>query len=390
MRQDPVQRQGRQVGSGQRYQAVFRADSQGVFRADSQEIHRGPTRNRGALEAVVASVVFTLTLAGCAGLDTPRGVAAHGAQWELVSSVGTSFGEGVVAGPDGSLYVLDAHRNIKPNPGGTVFRIDPATGQATKLMEPNGLALGLHVDRKGDLLIAQGAEPEGGRALVRRDMKTGAITLLADSYGGKRLVGANDVTTDAAGRIYFTDARYGGEEPMENPNAVYRVDLDGHVTRISTDILRPNGIEVSPDSRKLYVAAANIPRIKPNPVGPAVDRFGITMGGVVVYDLDAAGNLSNGRLFYRNDRLIVDGMGMDTDGNLYLALHNGAAPPRAGDVVVLDPSGTQIAQLTPPPGDLPTNLGFGRGADRHSLYMVTGFGWKLYRMQTVREGLYRE
>jgi gluconolactonase len=336
---------------------------------------------------VVAAGLACTLLAACT--TQPRGVAAPGAQWELVSTAGTSFGEGVVAGPDGSIYVLDAHRNMKPNPGGTIFRIDPKTGQAVKLLEPNGLALGLHVDRNGDLLIAQGAEPEGGRALVKRDMRSGALTVLVDRYQGKRLVGANDVTTDGAGRIYFTDARYGGEEPMENPNAVYRLDPDGRLSRISTDILRPNGIEVSPDSRRLYVAAANIPRLKPNPVGPAVDGFGITMGGVVVYDLDAAGNPSNGRLFYRNDRLIVDGMGMDADGNLYLALHNGAAPPRTGDVIVLDPTGRQIAHLPPPPGDLPTNLGFGRGEDRHSLYMVTGFGWKLYRMKTVREGLVR-
>ncbi len=90
-------------------------------------------------------------------------------------------------------------------------------------MEPSGIAIGLHVERNGDLIIAQGAEG-GGRAIVRRNLTTGAMTVVADSYQGKRLNGPNDVTSDARGRIYFTDARYFGDEPIELPNALYRAD----------------------------------------------------------------------------------------------------------------------------------------------------------------------
>ena len=41
-----------------------------------------------------------------------------------------------------------------------------------------------------------------------------------------------------------------------------------------------------------------------------------------MYDLSPDGNISNGRLFYRSDFAMPDGMAMDTDGNLYVALHD--------------------------------------------------------------------
>ena len=321
--------------------------------------------------------------------DAPRGVVADGAQFEIVSTVGKVFGEGVVAAKDGQVYVLDVTWGMNPDPGGSIYRYDPATGTTTKFLEPSGLALGLHVDKNNDLIIAEGARG-GGRQIVRRNLATGAQMVIADSYQGKRFVAPNDVTSDAKGRIYFTDARYSGDEPMELPNAVYRIDLDGKITQISTDILRPNGIEVSPDGKRLYVAAANSARMMRNPMGPAQDKFGIMTGGVVAYDLDNDGNISNGRVFYRNDDLSVDGMAMDTDGNLYLALHDGTKPPIPGEIVVLRPDGTLLAQITPPPGTRPSNVGFGRGNDANSLYVTTGSGvpWRLYRIRTVRRGHY--
>ena len=119
------------------------------------------------------------------------------------------------------------------------------------------MANGLHVDKNGDLIIAQDADT-GGRAVLRRNLTTGATSVVANAYQGKKFNGPNDVTSDARGRIYFTDARYGGTEPMELPNAVYRVDPDGKITQLSTDIFRPNGIEVSADGKRLYVAAFNL------------------------------------------------------------------------------------------------------------------------------------
>jgi gluconolactonase len=125
-------------------------------------------------------------------------------------------------------------------------------------------------------------------------------------------------------------------------------------------------------------------------LGPATDRFGLKLGGVIAYDLDAAGNISNGRIFYRNDNLVTDGMAMDTDGNLYVAAHNGAREPPAGVIVVIDPSGKPLTKIAPPEGFRPGNIGFGRGVDAHTLYATTLFKWRLFRIDTNRRGHYWE
>lgn len=314
-------------------------------------------------------------------------------KWEDVSRAGLSSSEGVVAAKDGKIYLSEIPHpgeTKSSDPRGTLWRYDPASGLTVKYMEPSGISIGLHVDRNGDLIIAQGATG-GGRAIVRRNLTTDATTVVADSYQGKRLSGPNDVTSDARGRIYFTDARYFGDEPIELPNALYRVDPDGRIAQLSTDIYRPNGIEVSPDGKRLYASASNpMGRLVRNPLGPHQDRFGLKLGGVVVYDLDNDGNISNGRVFYRNDELLTDGMTMDTDGNLYVAAHNSNRQPPTGEIVVLSQTGEVLVKIAAPEGLRPTNLGFGRGLGASSLYVTNLFQWRLLRIKTVRRGHYFE
>ena len=338
---------------------------------------------------MMAVAVFT-SLAGAAS----TGILAPGAKWEEISHIGLASSEGVVADRNGMVYASDLSRAPVDKgyyPCGTIWRYDPRTGIIDKFMQPSGVANGLHFDRNGDMIIAQSSGVFcAERRVIRRSMRTGAIAVVADSYQGKRLIGTNDVTSDAAGRIYFTDARYTDKGPIELPNAIYRVDPDGKITQISTDIYRPNGIEVSPDDRRLYVAATNNPGLEKNPNGPEKDAFGITGGGVVMYDLDSSGNISNGRLIYRDDTIFGDSMAMDTDGNLYVTMHNSNPGDPKGYVVVLDPEGRVIEKITVPERSLPTNLGFGRGTDDNSLYLTNLGQWRLWRIQTVRLGLYRD
>jgi gluconolactonase len=316
-----------------------------------------------------------------AGIAAAQGVLPEDAKWEKVSSAGRAFGEGVVAAKDGSLYVVDITAALPDNPGGTIYRYDPKSGETTKVLEPSGMANGLHIDKNGDLLICQG----GKQAIAKLNLATGALTILADGYRGKRFSSPNDITTDGAGRIYFTDARFNSPAEPELPNTIYRLDPDGRLSELGTDLLRPNGIEVSPDGRRLYVADSVADRLKPNPKGPTHDRFGITRGGVVAYDLSPDGNISNGRVFYRSEFAMADGMAMDTDGNLYVALHDN--PNRA--IVALDPSGKVIQEFPLPEAGLTTQLGFGRGDDAKTLYLTTANPWGLWRIRTLRAGFYR-
>jgi gluconolactonase len=319
----------------------------------------------------------------------PTTIIPVGTKWEELSRAGTVFGEGVVAAKDGNIYLSDISVTAKAedNPGGTIFRFDPTTGLVTKHMEPSGMSNGLHVDKSGAMWIAQSANPKGARRLVRQDLATGAITEVAETYQGRKLNGPNDITSDSQGRIYFTDAVFFVRDAMELPNAVYRVDLDGRLTQISTDILRPNGIEVSPDGKHLYVAATNAPILVSNPHGPAQDLFGIPNGGEDVRPTKTG--LFHGRVIYRNDSLSVDGMALDTEGNLYLAQHNGNRQSPKSELTVIDRVGKVLGTIPLASGmGLTTNVAFGRGTDANSLYVSTGAPWGLFRIKTAKRGHY--
>jgi len=312
-----------------------------------------------------------------------RPILAPGVAWELLSDVGLATAEGVVAAQDGMIYLTDLTVGLNPNPGGTIYRYDPRTREIAKVLEPSGMANGLHVDRHNNLIICQCAYG-GTRSLAKIDLATGALSVLADNFEGKHFVGPNDATSDAQGRIYFTDSLFNAHEPPEMPNAVYRYDPDGKLTRLTTDVLRPNGIEVSPDGTRLYVACSVSPHLKTNPHGPAVDKFGITCGGVAAYDLDADGNISNGRLFWKTEEAMADGMAHDTEGNLYIACHD--RPNRY--LAVVDPSGREIETLPLPKEGFTNQFGFGRGDDAGTLYVTTTRPWGLYAIQTTRIGHY--
>ncbi|WP_171015970.1 SMP-30/gluconolactonase/LRE family protein [Ramlibacter sp. 2FC] len=81
-------------------------------------------------------------------------------------------------------------------------------------------------DRNNDLLMVH-AEHGGTRKITRTNLISGVQTVVADNYLGNPFVSPNELTVDAAGRIYFTDARYIGAGPLQLPNEVYRVDVDG-------------------------------------------------------------------------------------------------------------------------------------------------------------------
>ena len=209
---------------------------------------------------VICGILLALVVTGAIVVaQPPPQILAKDAQWQQVSHAGKVWGEGVVAARDGMLYVSDLTYSgvIKENnPRGTIYRYDPATGATTKYMEPSGMSNGLHVDKHGDLIIAQDAD-FGGRAVLRRNLATEKTVLLADSYEGTRFNGPNDVTSDAHGRIYFTDARYGGDEPWTGlSNAFYRIDPDGKSSLLWT-AEQPEIFAVMVDSKGVVYAGTS-------------------------------------------------------------------------------------------------------------------------------------
>ena len=281
-----------------------------------------------------------------------------------------SFTEGPVADRDGNVYFTELvfQRIMKLTPQGvlTVFR------------ENSNNANGMLIDPEGRLIACEGADSQRMGVLqkfkpqvTRTDLRTGRVEVLADSYQGKPFVGPNDVTIDSKGRLYFTDLTGG---------AVYRLDGPGQIARILAvpDIQRPNGLQISPDDRTLYLIEANG-----------------TQGGarmIRAYDLRPDGTVANMRVHYNfYPGRSADGMSIDSQGNLYASAGMGQLRGTAETldtktgVYVISPQG-KLLKFIPIAEDYITNNAFG-GPDMKTLYVTAGK--TLYKVRTDIAGLPR-
>ncbi len=172
-------------------------------------------------------------------------------------ATGFGFTEGPVWSPDGDLLFSDPNENTiyRWNRDGQVSIFRTKSGYAgvdiSEYKQPG--SNGLTFDRQGRLTVCQ----HGERRVIRIE-PTGAITVLADRYEGKRLNSPNDLVYRKDGTLYFTDPPFGLPKVFDDPrkelafSGVYRVK-DGQVTLLARDLTGPNGIAFSPDEKFLYV-----------------------------------------------------------------------------------------------------------------------------------------
>src|SRR5205085_4144896 len=234
--------------------------------------------------------------------------------------------------------------------GDRIMKFDPKSGKTTEYRNPSGRANGLDFDPQGRLVACEGANTGGNRRITMTE-KDGTIRVLADRWKGKRFNSPNDLTIDTKGRIYFTDPRYVGNEPREiDTESVYRIDADGTVTQIITDVTKPNGIILAPDMKTLYLAESH----------PKGDRL------LLSYPLKPDGSVGAKKLLhdFKDDRGI-DGMSIDVKGNLYATAGQG----KTGGVYVFTADGKKVGFLPTP--ETPTNCVFG-DSDHKTLYITAG------------------
>ena len=133
------------------------------------------------------------------------------------------------------------------------------TGVTAGYPEPG--SNGLSFDAKGRLVSCE----HGDRRVAMLTPEGGKVTL-ADTYDGKRFNSPNDLAIHSSGAIYFTDPPYGLPRRENDPRretdwfGVYRIETNGEVTLLSKECDRPNGIALSPDEKKLYVAQSYGPK----------------------------------------------------------------------------------------------------------------------------------
>jgi YD repeat-containing protein len=298
-------------------------------------------------------MAFVLAIGGVSLRAGDAAVIPEGAKLEKLWGEGT-FTEGPAYGPDACVYFSDI--------GNRIMRFDPATGKTTEYRNPSGRANGLDFDPQGRLIAAEGASTGGNRRVTRTD-KDGKVTVLADRWQGKRFNSPNDVTIDTQGRVYFTDPRYGGDEPREiDTESVYRIDPDGKVAQLITDVQKPNGILLSPDMKTLYVADSN----------PRGNRH------LLSFPLQPDGSVGAKHLLHDfGEQRGIDGMCADIRGNIYGAAGQGGT---AG-VYIFSPKGEKLGFV--PTLETPTNCVFG-GKDRKTLYVTAGKS--LYRIKLAIPG----
>jgi gluconolactonase len=301
-------------------------------------------------------------------------IVAPGAKLERLFGDGF-FTEGPAQAPDGSVYFSDiTFVTASGYQAGHMWRWDPRTATTAVFRSPSGMSNGIVFDAQGRMVVAEGAG-FGGRRITRTDMKTGKSVILAGLFNGRPLNSPNDLALDARGRIYFTDPRYSGYEPIEQPvQGVYRIDLDGRVSLIVADAGKPNGIAVSPDQATLYVAAHDNGSFGDLP--PATPALPGRMA-LLAYDLTPDGSAKFRRTLVDFSPAGPDGIGVDRDGNIYCAVQGG----REG-IHVYSPAGKELAYIPTP--ESPTNVKFGRGADKQTLFITAGKS--LYRIRVERSG----
>ncbi len=270
---------------------------------------------------------------------------------------------------EGSLMFAEIPANnivkLVPGQGATVFMHPSGYKGTDPYKGPEPGSNGMTLDAKGRLTVAGHA----GRTVWRLESldPKAQVTMLADSYQGKKLSSPNDLVYKSDGSLYFTDPPYGlpshdDSDPAKElqVNGVYRIpnalqqkpgappDRD-KLQLIISDLARPNGIAFSPDEKYLYIAES----------GKKV---------WLRYRAQPDGSVTDGALFLdpfadkTTDPKAVggpDGIRVDKKGNLY-----GSGP---GGVWIISPDGKHLGTIKVP--ERVANVAWG-DKDAKTLYIT--------------------
>jgi gluconolactonase len=231
---------------------------------------------------------------------------------------------------------INASKRMKYTPGQGI----------TVFQENTNGANGLTRDLQGRLLACE----HETRRVTRQELD-GSLTVVANSFQGRRLNRPNDVVVKSDGSIYFTDP-WSSPLPREQWDltfsGLYRITPDlGSMTLLLDDMLFPNGLAFSPDESVLYVDD-------------------LLRGHIRAFDIAA-----NGTLARQTDRVfadlrgsepgVPDGMKVDTAGNVYCG--------GSGGIWIMDPKGKKLGHIVHGE-NATTNIGFG-GNDWKTLFFTT-------------------
>ena len=291
---------------------------------------------------------------------------------------GLRFPEGPVAMPDGSIVLVEIERQ-------TLSRVRPH-GEVSVIAElgggPNGAAIGpdgrcyvcnnggFEWHRRGGGMVPglQGPDYAGG-SIQAVNLETGAFETLYTHSDQGRLQGPNDLVFDAHGGFWFTDLGKIRQRDMDRGFICY-AKADGSACRqVIRAMVTPNGVGLSPDGTRLYVAETIPGRVwwweiaEPGQV--RIERTGTVNRGHLLVGLPG---------YQEFDSLAVDG-----EGYVCVAtLHNGGITSISSD-------GSQVDHV-PMPDSATTNIWFG-GEGLRTAYITLSESGRLVSTPWPRPGL---
>jgi len=293
---------------------------------------------------------------------------------ELVTE-GLLFPEGPVAMADGSVIVVEIRR-------GTLTRVLP-NGRHEIIAHlgggPNGAAIGpdgaAYICNNGgawewepgDVSLPAGPPPEyKGGSIQRVDLRTGRFTTLYDSCDGLPFNSPNDLVFDRTGGFWFTTLGYFDGENRRLGAIYYARPESSKIVRARSGCVSPNGIGLSPDERKLYMADCMVGRLW---------EIDVTSPGV----LPPQTGLMPGRVVCTLPGWQwLDSMAIEASGRICVGtLWNGG-------ITTFEPSGAYEHLAIPDP--VTTNICFG-GPDMRDAWITGASTGRLYKVRWPRPGL---
>lgn len=234
--------------------------------------------------------------------------------------------EGPATDKAGNLYAVNYGKE------GTIGIVRPDGSHECFVTLPEGsTGNGIRFNKAGDMLVADYTDHN----ILKVDMQTKAISTYAHE---SRMNQPNDIALAPSGNLYASDPDWPNQKGQ-----LWLITPDGKVTLLESNMGTTNGIDVSPNGKKLYVNESA--QLK-----------------VWVYDIKPDGTLKNKQLFHTFEDFGMDGIRCDVKGNLYLCRYD------KGTVAVINPKGKLIREIQLK-GKKPSNITFG-GPDNRRCYVT--------------------
>lgn len=252
---------------------------------------------------------------------------------ELIADYNCETGEGPLWHPlQKRLYWLDIS-----NP--RMFWYDPATGHHEQFDVGRQVG-GFTFQADGSLLLFM----DRGSVAIWRN---GKLKTIVDQIPDEVTTRFNDVHADTKGRVFC-----GTMPTKDRPGRLYRLELDGTITKVLDGIQCSNGMGFTLDRKQMYYT----------------DSEAYT---IYLFDYDeATGNLSNQRIFVQHDKSLglPDGMTVDAQGYVWSAHWDGNA------LIRYNTKGEEVQRIGFPAKKV-SSVTFG-GDDYSDMYVTTAGGNK--------------